>query len=290
MRTFKHKWALIVFTLYCVIGILDCIPMPGSGGITVLDRILSAYRVISESTYTSPVFPQHPLGTDKVGGDVLYSALKSIRTGLIIGTLTTFMMLPFAIFFGLCAGYFRGWIDDLIQYIYTTLSSVPSVLLIAAMILSLQFKIEQNADLRLLVLCGALGVTSWTTLCRLIRAETLKLREAEFVQAAIALGVGKWTIVRRHILPNLRHIILITVILDFSGLILAEAVLTYVGVGVDPSTYSFGNMINASRLELAREPIVWWPLLGAFSFMFMLVLSANVLSDVIQERLDPRAR
>ena len=81
-----------------------------------------------------------------------------------------------------------------------------------------------------------------------------------------------------------------SIILDFSGLVLAEAVLTYVGVGVDPSTYSFGNMINASRLELAREPMVWWPLLGAFGFMFLLVLSANLLADALQEKLDPRTR
>lgn len=290
MISLKHKWALIIFMLYCAIGLLDCISMPGSNELTILDYLLSPYRMISESTYSAPIFPEHPLGTDKIGRDVLYSSLKSIRTGLIIGFLTTFLMLPFAIFFGLCAGYFRGWVDDLIQYLYTTVSSVPSILLISAMILSLQFKIEGHADLRLLVLCIALGITSWVTLCRLIRAETLKLRESEFVQAALALGVSRFAIIRRHILPNLTHIILITVILDFSGLVLSEAVLTYVGVGVDPSTYSFGNMINASRLELARDPMIWWPLLGAFSFMFLLVLSANVLSDAIQERLDPRTR
>lgn len=290
MKTIKGKWAIIIFSLYCIVGLLDSISMPGLEKTTVLDHLLSTYRVITEISYTPPTFPEHPLGTDKVGRDVLYLSLKSIRTGLVIGILTTLIMLPFAVFFGLCAGYFRGWVDDFIQYVYTTLSSIPSVLLIAAMILSLQYKIEGNPDLRLLVLCVALGVTSWVFLCRLIRAETLKLKETEFVQAAIALGVKKLTIIHRHILPNLMHIVIITVTLDFSGLVLAEAVLTYVGVGVDPSTYSFGNMINASRLELAREPMVWWPLLGAFSFMFMLVLSANVLSDIIQERLDPRTR
>lgn len=286
MKTFKNKWALVVFFVYCFIAVLDSVPV--SNTTSILDVLLEPYRMISETTYSAPVFPAHPLGTDKVGRDVLYSALKSIRTGLIIGTLTTLITLPFAIFFGLCAGYFRGWVDDIIQYVYTTLSSVPAVLLIAAMILVLQSRIEQNADLRLLVLCGALGITRWISLCRVIRAETLKLREAEFVQAAIALGVRPLTIVRRHIFPNLRHIILMSIILDFSGLVLAEAVLTYVGVGVDPSTYSFGNMINASRLELAREPMVWWPLLGAFGFMFLLVLSANLLADALQEKLDPR--
>ena len=92
----------------------------------------------------------------------------------------------------------------------------------------------------------------------------------------------------RHVLPNVTHIILITVVLEFSTLVLAEAVLTYVGVGVDPTTYSWGNMIDTARLELAREPVVWWPLLAAFCFMFVFVLAANLFADVVSGALDPR--
>jgi len=230
----------------------------------------------------------HILGTDKVGRDVFYLSIKSIRTGLIIGTVTTFVMLPFAVLLGMGAGYFRGWVDDIIQYIYTTLSSVPGILLIAAAVLSLQVKIEQDPELRLLVLCIILGVTSWTGLCRLVRGETLKLREMDFVQAAISLGVSRSKIMMKHILPNLGHIIIITLVLDFSGLVLAEAILSYVGVGVAPTSYSWGNLINASRLEMARDPMVWWSLLGAFILMFVLVFSANLFSDAVQKALDPR--
>ena len=86
------------------------------------------------------------------------------------------------------------------------------------------------------------------------------------------------------------HIVLITIVLDFSGLVLAEAILSYVGVGVDPTTMSWGNMINISRLELAREPIVWWPLLAALIAMFFLVLSANLFSDVVRDAFDPRVK
>jgi len=242
----------------------------------------------------------HILGTDKVGKDVFYESLKSIRTGLIIGTLTTLVMLPFATTFGTLAGYFGGWIDDAIQYVYTTLSSIPGVLLISAAILSLQVFItnhpdlfstlEIRADTRLLALCVILGIGSWTSLCRILRGETLKLREMEFITAACALGVGHLKIIRRHILPNIMHIILITIVLDFSMLVLAEAVLSYVGVGVDPTTYSWGNMINSARLELAREPIVWWPLLAAFIMMFILVVSANLFSDAVRDAFDPRLR
>ena len=242
----------------------------------------------------------HIFGTDKVGQDVFYQSLKSIRTGLVIGTLTTLMMLPFALFLGIMAGYFRGWVDDVIQYLYTTLSSIPSVLLIAATVLMIQVYIETRpelfdtiaarADLRLLFLCIILGVTSWTGLCRLLRGETLKLREMEYIQAAQAFGVSHWRIVSRHILPNVMHIVLISTVMDFSGLVLAEAVLSYVGVGVDPSTISFGTMINAARLEMAREPMVWWALLAAFGFMFALVLSANLFADAVQNAFDPRVK
>jgi peptide/nickel transport system permease protein len=240
----------------------------------------------------------HVFGTDKVGEDVFYQAVKSIRTGLVLGTLTTLIMLPMAIVFGILAGFFRGWIDDLIQYLYTTLNSIPSVLLIAASILMVQVYIanhEQDftsvivrADVRLLFLCLILGVTNWTGLCRLLRAETLKLRELEYVQAAQALGVKQSMILVRHILPNVMHIVLISVVLDFSSLVLAEAVLSYINIGVDPTTYSWGNMINGARLEMAREPIVWWSLSAAFVFMFTLVLAANLFADTVQDAFDPR--
>jgi peptide/nickel transport system permease protein len=242
----------------------------------------------------------HVMGTDKVGQDVFYEVLKSIRTGLVIGTLTTLVMLPFALLLGIMAGYFRGWVDDAIQYVYTTLNAIPGVLLIAAAVLISQAwmdlhpeifeTVSERADVRLLFLCLILGVTSWTGLCRLLRGEALKLRELDYVEAARAFGVSNWRIMTRHLVPNVMHIVLITVVMEFSGLVLAEAVLSYIGVGVDPSMISFGTMINSARLELAREPIVWWSLAAAFVFMFVLVLSANLFSDSVRDAFDPRVR
>lgn len=242
----------------------------------------------------------HVFGTDKVGQDVFYLALKSIRIGLIIGTLTTLVMLPFALFLGVMAGYFRGWVDDVIQYLYTTLSSIPGILLIAAAVLMVHVYIEthpdmfttvsQRQDMRLLFLCLILGITSWTGLCRLLRGEALKMRELEYVQAAHAFGIADFRIITRHLIPNVMHIVLIAVVLDFSMLVLAEAVLSYIGVGVDPTMISFGTMINAARLEMAREPMVWWSLAAAFVFMFLLVLSANLFADAVRDAFDPRVR
>ncbi|MDD2761512.1 MAG: ABC transporter permease [Methylomonas sp.] len=250
------------------------------------------YALFSLSEY------YHVLGTDKVGEDVFYQTLKSIRTGLVIGSLTTLVMLPLAIVFGIMAGFFKGWIDDVIQFIYTTLNSIPSVLLIAASILMVQVYMANHpenfnnllvrADMRLLFLCLILGVTSWTGLCRMLRAETLKLREMEYVLAAQALGVKPAMILFRHILPNVMHIVLISVVLDFSSLVLAEAVLSYINIGVDPTTHSWGNMINSARLEMAREPVVWWSLSAAFAFMFALVLAANLFADSVRDAFDPR--
>ena len=139
-------------------------------------------------------------------------------------------------------------------------------------------------------LCLIMGITSWTDLCRLVRGETLKLRELEYVQAARAFGVGSFTIIYKHIVPNLMHLILITFVLQFSGLVLAEAVLIYIGIGVGADMGSWGNMINAARLELSREPIVWWSLLGSFVFMIGLVLPANIFADTVRDALDPRLR
>ncbi len=240
----------------------------------------------------------HVLGTDKVGIDITYKVLKSIRTGFVLGTLTTLIVVPFALVMGCLAGYCGGRVDDVIQYLYTTISSIPGVLLIAFMILTLQIHMAnhpehygtmiEQADRRLFFLCLILGLTSWTGLCRLIRGETLKLRTLAYVDAARALGASSWHIIRKHMVPNVFHLVLIAIVLDFSGLVLAEAILSYVGVGVDPTTYSWGNMINSARLELAREPLVWWPLLAAFCSMLILVLSANLFSERVREAFDPK--
>lgn len=260
--------------------------------LTALTSLLIVMVVFSRFYYV--------LGTDRSGNDVLYLSFKSIRTALVIGTLTTTAMLPPALVFGIAAGYFKGWVDDAIQYIYTTLTSIPGVLLIAACVLMMQVYIDTHADLfdtvasradlRLLMLCLILGFTGWSGLCRLLRAEVLKLRELEYVQAAKAFGVTSWGIMWRHLLPNVMHLVLITMVLEFSGLVLYEAVLSYLGIGVDPSMPSFGTMIDAARLEMSRDPMIWWNLVGAFFFLLALVLAANLFADAVQRAFDPRIR
>jgi ABC-type dipeptide/oligopeptide/nickel transport system permease component len=278
--------------------------------LSVLDRLCTRLRV-SEKSYSAPLathlltketieeevdgqmtvrrvhqplqYPRrHLLGTDKTGQDVLYKSLKSIRTGLIIGGLTTLIAIPLAIALGVLAGFFGGWIDDAVQYLYSTLSSVPWVLLVVSFILVFGQGLVQ--------LCIVMGLTGWIGLCRVLRGETLKLREREYVQAALALGVSKLRVIWRHVVPNLMHLVLITVVLRFSGLVLAEAVLSYIGVGVGPDTFSWGSMIDQARGEMGRDPLVWWSLAAAFVAMFGLVLSANLFGDALRDALDPRLR
>ena len=287
------KMGLIGVVLSILLTNLKC---PNATRFSVLITVLALYYMSSLALDLSQHF--HVMGTDKVGRDVLYQAIKSIRTGLLIGTLTTMVMLPFALVLGLLAGYFSGIVDDVIQYFYTTISSVPGVLLIAASMLSIEVAISHHAelfssslvraDVQLIVLCCILGIASWTSLCRLLRAETFKLRQMDYIKASRAQGASHSWILRRHILPNVMHVVLITLALDFSGLVLAEAVLSYIGIGVHPMTHSWGNMINMARLELAREPIVWWPLVSSFLFMFFLVLAANLFADAMRDGFDPR--
>lgn len=242
----------------------------------------------------------HVFGTDVTGNDVLYQTLKSIRTAFVIGSLATLATLPLAVVLGIVAGYFRGWVDEAIQYLYTVLSSIPNILLIAACVLMVQVFLDKHpelfetglerADLKLFLLCAVLGLTGWAGLCRLLRAETMKLRELDYVQAAQAFGVGAPRIMTRHLFPNVAHLMLIVTVLEFSSLILYEAVLSYVGVGVDPSMNSFGGMINFARNEMSRDPVVWWPFAAAFAFMVTLVLAANLFADGVRDAFDPRAR
>jgi peptide/nickel transport system permease protein len=139
-------------------------------------------------------------------------------------------------------------------------------------------------------LCVIMGITSWTGLCRLLRGEALKLREQDYVRAAKASGLGSARIMARHLLPNVMHVVLIVFILRFSGLVLSEAVLTYLGIGVDAGTGSWGRMVDISRAELTREPLVWWNLAAAFGFMFGLVLPLNLFGDALRDALDPKLR
>jgi peptide/nickel transport system permease protein len=279
-----------------IIALLDIIPLSkrNMGGVkwdrTALDAL---FKKEVEKSYSPPLAESgvlnrkefqlksnHLLGTNNLGEDVLYNALKGVRTAFIIGIVPSVIAGFFAIIFGLLAGFYGGWIDDTIQYIYQVLASIPGILLLIAMLMVMERGLWQ--------LCVALGVTSWVGLCRLIRGETLKVKNMEYVEAARALGANDIRLLFRHILPNVMYLIIIEVTLDFSSLVMSETVLTYIGIGVEPGTGSWGQMIMTADRELPNG--IWWNLTGASVFLFVLVLASNLFADALRDALDPRLR
>ena len=284
---------LAIIVVYLVIGLMDFIPVRqtlGSGDSatqrwgTLVDWLF--VKVVGATdkaeSYLPPLRGRHVMGTDILGVDVLYKAVKGVRTAMILGGLTAAIYIPLGLLFGIIAGYFGKIIDDAIVYIYSTLACIPGILLLIAL-MSVMGK-------GLVQLCIAMGVTSWVGLCRLMRGETLKLRESDYVLAARALGAGWPRIIFRHILPNLFHIVIITFTLGFSGIILSEAVLSYIGIGVEATTISWGTMISEARMELSRDPSVWWHLTAAAGALFVLVLAFNVFGDALRDALDPKLK
>ena len=219
----------------------------------------------------------HLLGTNKAGRDTLYLILKGCKPAVMIGVLPLLLALPLALFFGICAGYFGGVIDEIVVFVYTTVSSIPALLLLIAIVTAFDKGIFQ--------ISVGLGVTGWIVLCRLVRSETFKIREMEYIQAARCLGVSNRKIIITHILPNLMHLVLITGILSFTGLVLSESILSYLGVGLDGS---WGALIDAARSEVAQDPVIWWNIVFTSTALFMLVLSVNVVGDALRDALDPR--
>jgi peptide/nickel transport system permease protein len=221
---------------------------------------------------------RHLLGTDILGRDVLQLALKGARVALLIGGLTSVIAIPLALLFGVSAGYFGGRVDTAVFFVISTLASMPSILLLIALVTAIGRGTVQ--------VCAALAVTSWVHFARLARGETLKLRELDYVQAARALGVSELRIILRHVVPNLGHLIVITWVLTFSQLVLSEALLSWLGIGIDGS---WGQMIDQARDELSRDPIIAWNLAAASTALFALILAVNRVGDAVRDVLDPRA-
>jgi peptide/nickel transport system permease protein len=297
----RRRVALIVIGVFVFIALLDSISWVGGGrdgdnmaafqARSIIDRIFQPER-FKEASYSAPLarvafyggkelkYPSaHLLGTDILGRDVVYRALKGARVALLIGAFTSLLVIPIALLFGVSAGYFGRRIDDGVFFAMTVLASVPSLLLLIALIMALGKGTLQ--------VCIALGVTGWVHFCRIARGETLKLREADFVDAARALGVSDTRIIFRHILPNIAHLIIITFALTFTGLVLSETILSYLGIGLEGS---WGQMIDQARNELSRTPIIWWNLAGASILLFALVLAVNAVADAMRDIADPRTR
>jgi peptide/nickel transport system permease protein len=285
--------AAFVCLIYLLVGALETVVVPTqTGSRTLLQMLCSGvpqekgYAAPMASTALSisspnPLLSKHLLGTDALGRDTLVQTLRATRAALWIGGLTSLVYIPLGVLLGILAAYYRGWVDDLVQYFYSTIAAVPEILMLVAILMVLGKGLGTMAI--------ALGITGWVGMARLIRGEALRQMERPYVAAAKAMGQSHWNIITKHLLPNVMHLVVIKFVLGFSGLVLAEAVLSYLGVGAPVGTASWGAIIDASRSELSREPLVWWNLASASFALFLLVLCLNVLGDSLRRAFDPKS-
>jgi peptide/nickel transport system permease protein len=196
---------------------------------------------------------------------------------------------PLGMILGALAGYYGKWIDSVIVWVFSTLASIPGIILLISM--RYAFKGITILGLDLTGIHGlyiVLGVISWIGTCRLVRAETMKIRELDYVLAGQAIGTPGFIILLRHVIPNVLHLGIINFSLGFVGAIKAEVILSYLGLGVAVGTPSWGSMINSARMDLVVGR--WWELTAAVGAMFLLVLAMNIFGDRLRDALDPKLR
>jgi peptide/nickel transport system permease protein len=255
----------------------------------VRDATPSYQRVNLEQRYLPPSFVRgpftwrgllnHPLGTDNLGRDVLQRTIQGARIAFLVGVVTALIAIPIGVLLGCLAGYYGGWIDDVITWLYSTVASMPGLLFILA--------IAMVVGKGLLGVYLGIGLTTWVGLCRLIRGEVLKHRDRPYVQAAQALGYSSGRILFRHILPNVLHLVIITFSLRFPAAIGTEVFMSFLGIGVQGEP-SWGVMIGNARLRLWQG--MWWELAAVTVAILAVVLAFNWLGDALRDALDPRLR
>jgi peptide/nickel transport system permease protein len=233
------------------------------------------------SAYLPPSLKSIPLflGTDLFGRSVFYKLIHGTRIAMSVGLVSSLVSIPIGVFFGSVAGYFGGWIDDLVVWFYTTLSSIPNIMLL----ISITYLLGKG----LTAIYVALGVTAWVSLARVIRGEFIKHKTRDYVVAAESLGAGHISRIFKHILPNVSHFVIIHLSIQFMSAIKSEVILSFLGLGVQGQP-SWGVMIDDARLELTRG--VWWQLAGATVAMFFIVLAFNSLGDSLRDALDPKIK
>ncbi len=259
--------ALTVVTLYSLIAILSALGVIATG----FDKEVGA-------SYMAPNL-EHILGTDIFGRSVWDKMIKSTEVAMSVGLVTAVISIFIGVLLGSIAGYFGGLLDELIVWFYTTVSSIPGIMLLVA----ITFIMGKG----LFAMYLALGLTSWVSLCRLIRGEVMRHKDREYVQAASSVGCGDFRKLFVHILPNVLHIVIINFSLQFQVAIKSEVILSYLGLGVQGRP-SWGTMIDDSKLELARG--VWWQLFAASIAMFIVVLAFSILGDALRDALDPKLK
>jgi peptide/nickel transport system permease protein len=232
------------------------------------------------------------LGTDSQGRSIFWRAVYSIRVAAQVGLVSAIIAVVVGAFLGAAAGFFGGWVDHAIVWLYSTLSSVPYIVLLTVVAfvfgsleLTLPFTDGVKVSQTLVPMYVAFGVTFWIAPCRQIRGEALKIRSLDYVQSATALGASRFYIMRKHVIPNVLFLVFINFSLIFIGAIKSEVILSFLGIGVVGQP-SWGVMISESKSEVLNQ--FFWQIGAATAFMFGLVLAFNVFSDALQDAFDPK--
>ncbi|RMH12190.1 MAG: ABC transporter permease subunit [Planctomycetota bacterium] len=232
------------------------------------------------------------LGTDSKGASIAAQAVYSIKIAFQVGFVTALVAVLIGTISGAAAAYFGGWVDHAVLWVVSTLSSIPYLVLLAVFVYAFQapalaewFNNPERPALALVPLYAAFGLTFWIGTCRVVRGEVLKIKELEYVQAATALGFGRFYILLRHIIPNTAHLMFINFSLLFIGAIKSEVILTFLGLGVKGQP-SWGIMISHGADGVTN--FFFWEVGAATVFMFVLVLAFNIVSDALQDAFDPK--
>ena len=273
--------AMLVIALYVAIAILVRLHVMERIGADPNVPIVTESQEIAFYTPPSSVSWQRWLGTDRQGRSILVRAIASINVAVSVGFVAGVLAIAIGTLLGSMAGYFGGRVDDAVVWLYSTMESIPYLLLL----LVLSYSAAHVFGKGIMTIYVAFGATFWVGPCRVIRGEAIKLREMDFVQAALSLGPSRLRVLLVHIVPNVAHLAFVYFSLVFIGAIKAEVILSFLGLGVQDQP-SWGIMIDQSRAEIAID--LYWQLGAATAFMFLLVLAFNIFTDALQDALDPR--
>ena len=298
-KLYRHKSALLAF-IAVMLYVLTAVGFEIYSVSCQNSNTIPIYAVEHADSVFAPPSLKHWLGTDYLGRDCFLRAVGGIATAVKVGVTASVIAAVIGVTLGLLAGYYGGRIDSFVMWLYSTFAAMPTLLFILAFALlftkdylaeelTLPLKVCAKAlhtEPGMLAVYLAIGLTGWVSLCRVTRAEAMKLKNNTFVNAARVSGVSTTVIIFRHILPNIMHLVIIYFTLRFAYAVMTEVLVSYLGLGVQ-SAPSWGVMISDGQERLWRG--VWWEVAAASGFMFILVLSLNLLGDGLRDILDPKS-
>jgi len=260
--------ALWILGSLCVIAVLAPVLAPYDP-VAIENAALTRYQAPSLA---------HPFGTDQFGRDLLSRAMYGARISLSVGMLSMIVAMVVGTIYGAVSGFVGGWVDNVLMRIVDVVLAFPTFFLM----LLLVGLFEPGIPVLVLIL----GMTSWTGTSRIVRAEIIALRDREYVEAARVLGLGRWRILTRHLIPNALSPLLVSATLMVGGMIGAESGLSFLGIGISPPTPTWGNMVAAGGDALL---IAWWMAFFPGSLLALTIICLNLVGDGLRDALDPKS-